>query len=87
MLRSFIVSTITLTCPLPSATLFVPVTVPLVYKVIALVDVPEAAIARSGVKANCACAAMSNAFLASFFSTLLITSLTGCADRSSSLPV
>jgi hypothetical protein len=56
MFRSFIVSTIALMWSLPSATLLVPVTVPLVYSVIALVAVPPVGMMRSGVALNCASA-------------------------------
>jgi hypothetical protein len=53
----------------------------------ALVAVPPVGTMRSLVALNCASAAMSSAFLASFFRTLSITSITGCLDRSSSLLV
>ena len=76
-----------LMCSLPRATALVPVTVPLVNRVTELVEVPPVAMTRNGVLLNSAAAAISKAFLASFFSTLLITSFTGCSDRSSSLPV
>ena len=88
MLRSFIMSTIALTWPVCSAMLFVPVAVPLVVSVIASVAVPEVAgTTRSAQALNWRQAAMSKTFFASFFRTLLMISLTGSAERSSSFPV
>ena len=87
MFRSFMVSTMALTWFLFSATpVFVPPTVPVVLNEMAVVLVPPVGYTRSLVFSNSVCAAMSKAFFASFLSTLLMTSLTGCSDRSSSLP-
>ena len=87
MLRSFIRSTMAFTWSLPMPTALVSVAVPLVVSATLSVAVPLVGTTRSGVKSNCACEAMSNAFFASFLSTLSITSVTLCSDRSSSLPV
>ncbi len=62
MFRSFIVSAIAFTCPVPSATLLVTVAVPVVSRLIAVVDVPLAGSTRSAVDLNCRYASMSKYF-------------------------
>jgi hypothetical protein len=52
MFLSFIVSTIALTWPVPSATLFVTVAVPVTSKLIAVVEVEPEGSARRGVFLN-----------------------------------
>ena len=52
MFLSFIVSTMAFTCPVPSATLLVVVQVPVVSRVIAVVEVPEEALTRRAVFLN-----------------------------------
>jgi hypothetical protein len=62
MLRSFIVSTMAFTCPVPNAMLLVTVAVPVVSRLMAVVDVPEVGSARRGVALNWRYASMSKYF-------------------------
>jgi hypothetical protein len=64
MFRSFIVSTMAFTCPVPKATLLVTDAVPFVSRLIAVVDVPLEGSARSGVFLNCRYVSMSKYFRA-----------------------
>jgi hypothetical protein len=85
MLRSFMVSTIAFTCPVPSATLLVCDAVPLVSSVIEVVEVVVEA--RSWQLLNCRNASMSKYLRASSFSVLSRIDTTSCLARSESLPV
>src|ERR1035437_5925495 len=77
MFRSFIVSTMALTWPVPNATLFVTVAVPVVSRLIAVVDVPDDGSARRAVFLNCKNDSMSKYFRASSFNVLSMIAASG----------
>lgn len=85
--RSFIVSTIALTWPVPKAKLFVVRDVPPVSREIAVADVPPDGAARNAVFLNCRYASISKYLRASSFNVLSMIAVTWCLARANNFPV